>query len=311
MKAYKGFNKDMTCKGFQYEEGKTYTTDEAKLCESGFHACENPLDCFGYYAPGQSVYHEVELEDVSDEKGDDTKRCGKRIKIGAALDVAGLVKAHFEYVKAHTTNEQHGEDNASLAARDGSSLAAQDGSSLAAQDWSSLAAQNGSSLAARNWSSLAARDGSSLAAQDGSSLAAQDGSSLAAQNGSSLAAQDGSSLAARDRSSLAARDWSSLAARDGSSLAARDRSSLAARDRSSLAAQDRSSLAAGKDCVLAAFNSKAKAGLGSVIAIANRDIVDDEWKITDFAAGVVDGVKIKPDTWYKVENGEFVEVESE
>ena len=239
MKAYKGFNKDMTCKGFQYEEGKTYTTDEAKLCESGFHACENPLDCFGYYAPTESVYHEVELEDVSDEKGKDTKRCGKKIKIGAALDVAGLVKAHFEYVKAHTTNEQQGADNANLTA------------------------------------------------QDNASLAAQDGSSLAAQNRSSLAAQDRSSLAAQNRSSLAARNWSSLAA------------------------QDRSSLAAGENSVLAAFNSKAKAGLGSVIAIANREILDDEWKITDFAAGVVDGVKIKPDTWYRVENGGFVEVESE
>lgn len=51
MKAYKGFNKDMTCRGFQYEEGKTYETDKAELCKEGFHACENPLDCFNYYAP--------------------------------------------------------------------------------------------------------------------------------------------------------------------------------------------------------------------------------------------------------------------
>ena len=57
MKGYKGFNKDMTCRDFQYEEGKEYTTDNAKLCESGFHACEYPLDCFRYYAPGESVYH--------------------------------------------------------------------------------------------------------------------------------------------------------------------------------------------------------------------------------------------------------------
>lgn len=69
MKAYKGFNKDMTCRGFQFEEGKTYHEKYADLCQSGFHACENPLDCFEYYAPGQSVYHEVELEDVSDQRG--------------------------------------------------------------------------------------------------------------------------------------------------------------------------------------------------------------------------------------------------
>ena len=95
---YKGFNKDMTCRGFQFEEGKTYEEPEAKLCEKGFHACENPLDCFRYYAPTESVYHVVELEDVQDKKSDDSKVCAKKISVGARLDVAGIVKAHFEYV---------------------------------------------------------------------------------------------------------------------------------------------------------------------------------------------------------------------
>ena len=61
MKTYKGFNKDMTCRDFKYEEGKEYEiSGEVNCCENGFHACEDPLDCFNYYAPGQSVYHEVE-----------------------------------------------------------------------------------------------------------------------------------------------------------------------------------------------------------------------------------------------------------
>ncbi len=55
MKAYKGFNKDMKCRGFQYEIGKAYETDAADLCSIGFHACENPLDCFGHYAPAYLV----------------------------------------------------------------------------------------------------------------------------------------------------------------------------------------------------------------------------------------------------------------
>lgn len=54
IKSYKGFNKDMTCRGFQYEE------ETADACHSGFHACEYPLDCFNYYSPNESVYHEVE-----------------------------------------------------------------------------------------------------------------------------------------------------------------------------------------------------------------------------------------------------------
>ena len=261
MKCYKGFNKDMTCRGFQYKEGETYETDEAKLCESGFHACENPLDCFSYYSPNKSVYHEVELDATKEIENNDSKRVGKRIKIGAALDVAGICKAHFEYVKERTTNSEFGMDYANLSAQDRSSLAAQDGSSLAAQD------------------------GSSLAARDGSSLAAQDGSSLAAQG------------------------WSSLAARDGSSLAARDWSSLAARDGSSLAAQDGSSLAGGKNCVIAAFNSKARGGMGTLIALATRKYQNGEYKITGCKAGVVDGVNLKPDVWYTLKDGELVEAE--
>ena len=98
MKAYKGFTKDMKCRDFQFEEGKTYEEETASLCNSGFHACENPLDCFNYYSPGESVFREVELEGVSEERQEDSKVCGKKITVGAELDVAGIVKAHFEYV---------------------------------------------------------------------------------------------------------------------------------------------------------------------------------------------------------------------
>ena len=68
MRSYKGFNEDMTCIGFQYEEGKTYEMESAELCDHGFHACEYPLDCFSYYPPANSVYHEVELNGVTDEQ---------------------------------------------------------------------------------------------------------------------------------------------------------------------------------------------------------------------------------------------------
>ena len=136
MKAYKGFDKNMQCRGFQFEEGKTYHEDEAELCKRGFHACENPLDVFGYYTPGKnSIYREVELEDVSEERNsDDTKVCAKTIKIGAKLDVAGLCKAHFEYVSARC-NPANGR-------------VAGDKESAAAGNWGSAAAGNKGSAAA-------------------------------------------------------------------------------------------------------------------------------------------------------------------
>lgn len=64
MKAYKGFHKDMTCKDFQYEEGKSYHEDKAVCCETGFHACEYPLDCLSYYEPNDSVYHKVDCLEI-------------------------------------------------------------------------------------------------------------------------------------------------------------------------------------------------------------------------------------------------------
>ena len=108
IKGYKGFNKDMTCSGFQYEEGKEYETDEAEVCEKGFHACEYPLDCFSYYRPAESVYHEVEQSgEISkrENEDDDTKLASTKIKIGAKLSIAGIVQAAIEYTSSRTKKE--------------------------------------------------------------------------------------------------------------------------------------------------------------------------------------------------------------
>ena len=60
--AYKGMNSDMTCRGFQYEVGKTYKTDKVTLCECGFHACLNPRDVLDYYFQEESSrYFKVKL----------------------------------------------------------------------------------------------------------------------------------------------------------------------------------------------------------------------------------------------------------
>lgn len=116
MKVYKATDKDMKCRGFQYELGKTAEVEgDIELCENGLHACEMPLDVLGYYAPGDgSRYFEAELEDVSDEKhSDDTKRVGKKLTLSAEIGIPGLVKAQVEYVKA-----QCGFDNAIKKAND-------------------------------------------------------------------------------------------------------------------------------------------------------------------------------------------------
>ena len=119
MKAFKGFNKDLTCRGFQYEEGKEFHTERAECCEEGFHACEYPLDCFGYYNPAQSVFHEVELSGDMDRRSDDTKVCATDIKIGARISIAGLVKAAIEFTMSKVNKEKESYEDHGFASATG------------------------------------------------------------------------------------------------------------------------------------------------------------------------------------------------
>ena len=221
MKAYKGFDKNLKCRGFQYEVGNEYREDEAKLCSTGFHACENPLDIFKYYEPNKgSRYCEVELCEVSDERhSDDTKICGKVIKIGAELSVAGICKAHFEYVTARCNPAK------SNAAGDNESASAGERGSASAGSW-------------------------------GSASAGYSGSASAGYSGSASAGSWGSA-------------------------------------------------SAGKNGIACCRGGKVKGGLGCAICCAE---LDDEGNNIAICAVIVDGKKIKADTWYTVKNGKFEEV---
>lgn len=117
--AYKGFDKDLKCRDFQYEVGKEYEEPKAKACESGFHACEQPLDVFNYYHPKDgSRFCVVEQSgEISKENGD-SKVASSKIKIGAEIGILGLVNAQIEYVKARCTNEYNAEPGKPATAGD-------------------------------------------------------------------------------------------------------------------------------------------------------------------------------------------------
>lgn len=118
IKAYKAFDKDLSCRGFKYEVGKEYEeTGDIKACEKGFHACPYPLDVFGYYAPAGSRFCEVEQSGkINDSESD--KVCSSKIRIGAELDIRGLVKAAVSYVKERCTNECNAEPGKPATAGD-------------------------------------------------------------------------------------------------------------------------------------------------------------------------------------------------
>ena len=124
IKAYKGFNKNLQCQPdgdkppFQYEVGKAYEENEAELCYCGFHACEFPLDVFGYYPPADSRYCEVELDAIEEKEGD-SKRTGKKIKIGAEIGLDGIIKAGVKFILEKAESCDKGTDNQSTATNTG------------------------------------------------------------------------------------------------------------------------------------------------------------------------------------------------
>ena len=287
IKAYKGFDKDMKCRGMQFEEGQEYEEQEAKLCEKGFHACENPLDALRYYEPGEgSIYREVEL-DATDEKAEDSKRCGKRIKIGARLDVAGICKAHFEYVKSQC------DPVAGCVGGDKEAVSVGDKASAAA-------GFRGSAAAGESGSAAAGFRGSAAAGFRGSAAAGNYGSAAAGESGSA---------AAGFRGSAAAGNYGSAAAGESGSAAAGFRGSAAAGESGSAISRGSSSVGPNGLACARGNRVKVRGGLGAVLVIVEENAND--YDIYKWAAAVVDGEKIKPDTWYKLKDGEFTEVDGE
>ena len=119
IKSYKGFNKDMTCRGFQYEVGKEYETDEAVLCEKGFHACENPLDVLDFYYDIDGKYCVVEQSGKTETDG--KKTVSSRIKINAEVGFIGLFKLGIEWLKEITSPQKVDNKDDGYAAKIGSS----------------------------------------------------------------------------------------------------------------------------------------------------------------------------------------------
>ena len=111
MKCFKGFDKDLKCKDFQYEIGKEYTEEKVDICNYEFYACEFPMDVFNYYPPSYSRYCEVDLEANDQKSHDDSKRVGKKISVKAEIGIAGIIKAGVEHIKEQVNWEDDKETN--------------------------------------------------------------------------------------------------------------------------------------------------------------------------------------------------------
>ena len=302
MKAYKGFNKDFTCRGFQFEEGKEYEEEEAVLCEKGFHACTNPLDVLNYYNDVEGKYCEVELDEVSnDKKENDSKICGKRIKINAEIGFVGLFKMGIEWLKEQTIFSKN--DTKELEKSSGNYAKIGSSGDDAQIGSSGDDAQIGSSGddAKIGSSGDDAKIGSSgYGAKIGSSGDdAQIGSSgnYAKIGSSGYGAKIGSS------------GYDAQIGSSGDDAQIGSSGDDAKIGSSGNYAKIGSS---GKNSVVmcAGNNSIAKARIGSWITLAEWEIDDNgDWIPINVVTKRVDGVEIKEDTYYKLVNGVFTEVD--
>ena len=102
--SYKAFDKNMKCRGFQYEVGKEYAMDgKNKCCNRGFHACNSPIEVWDYYDMLKSRFAEVEQSGKIDKEEKSTKVCSSHIKIKAELKLADIINVGVEWLKDITS----------------------------------------------------------------------------------------------------------------------------------------------------------------------------------------------------------------
>ena len=312
MKLYKGFDKDLKCRDFQFEVGKEYEEAEVDICRKGFHACENPLDVFGYYPPSDSRYCEVELDVNEQTKSDDSKRVGKKIKINAEIGLPGIIKAGVEYIKEHVDWENSKKSNTgyrSAATNTGDrSAATNTGCQSAATNTGdqSAATNTGCQSAATNtgYQSAATNTGDQSAATNTGyrSAATNTGYQSAATNTGyqSAATNTGCQSAATNTG-----NWSAATNTGYQSAATNTGYQSAATNTGNQSA----AIVSGKESVAIStgYKGKAKGALGCFIVLAEWKIINGDYHLIDVKSAKVDGEKIKPDIFYELIDGKFME----
>ena len=299
IKAYKAFDKDLSCRGFKYEVGKEYEeTGYIKACKKGFHACPYPLDVFGYYAPAGARFCEVEQSGKIDDS-ESNKVCSSKIRIGAELDIRGLVKAAVSYVKERCTNECNAEPGKPATAGDnGAATAGDNGAATAGNCGAATAGNCGAATAGNCGAATAGNYGAATAGNCGAATAGNYGAATAGNKGAATAGNCGAATAGNCGAATAGNCGAATAGNKGAATAG-DSGAATARGKASTGSNGLS-VARGK-------NVQVKGGIGAILVIAEER--EDTYDIVDWKAVVVDGEVVKADTWYRLENGELVEVD--
>ena len=272
---YKGFDKDLKCRGYQYEEGKEYVHEgEVKACEGGFHACENPFDVFDFYAPNE-FHRFCEVEGSGKEDKQDKKSSFEKIKIVAEIGLGGLIKAG---VKFCLDRVKWVDESSATGDYSGASATGYKSGASATGDCSGASATGDCSGA----STTGCKSGASATGNYSGA------STTGYKSGASATGNYSGASATGDYSGASATGNCSGASTTGyKSGASAGKGSVA--------------LSVGRD-------TRAKGSLGSWIVLTqcHKSEEDGQDYIDLVKVAKVDGKRIKADTWYTLKEGKFV-----
>ena len=286
--AYKGFDENLKCRDYQYEIGKTFEHDGAvKACESGFHACEYPLDVFSYYPPSNSRFAIVKMHGETSKDSNDTKIASAKITIETEIKLPEMINRAVDWIK---NKINWSDDNTSNTGYQSAATNTGDWSAATNTGYQSAATNTGYQSAATNTGdrSVATNTGDrSVATNTGDrSVATNTGYQSAATNTGdrSVATNTG--------------NWSA-ATNTGYQSAATNTGYQSAAEVSGC----------GSIAITTGHDSKSKADNGGAIVCVYRDSNGD---LIHIKASKVGENGIKANTWYTLDvDGEFVEVEND
>jgi hypothetical protein len=300
---FKGFDKDLKCRGAKFKIGKIHKHEgPVKACNSGFHFCEHPLDVFAYYPPGESRFASVNGSGEIDRDGSDTKVCCSNLHIEAELDFTAMIKAAVKFVfdRANWSKE-----STVAGEREGAS-ATGDRGAASATGYRGAASATGDSGAA---SATGDRGAASATGDRGAASATGDSGAASATGYSGAASATGyrgAASATGYRGAASATGDSGAASATGYSGAA---SATGCRGAASATGCRGAASATGKYGIASALGieGRAKGALGVWLVLSEWKIESGEWKRITVKTAIVDGKKIKADTFYTLQKGKFVE----
>ena len=315
--AYKAMDKNMQCRGKQYEVGKTYTEEKADCCNAGMHACEMPFDVLHYYPlRGGPRFFEVECGGNVDKSEEDSKLACTELTVKGEVNFAGLVKATvnavFNRVKG---KEPFSSGRYSTAGSSGySSTAGSSGNYSTAGssgDYSTAGSSGDSSTAGSSgdYSTAGSSGDSSTAGSSGNSSTAGSSGRYSTAGSSGNSSTAGSSGRYSTAGSSGDSSTAGSSGRYSTAGSSGNYSTAGSSGNFSTAAATGAycnAKADGKDSIAVVNGACGKAcgALGCYLVLTEYD---DDGNMLLAKMAKVDGAVIKENTWYTLKNGEFVE----